>query len=155
MFQEGNIIKFTNYINRYNQAFQGIYRSINNMMKQHVHTDITTDQFTVLQFIFQHDKVTPSQMAQALGVGRSSITALVNRLVDRNMIKRERNKDDRRIVYLDLTDKGMHVVKETEEKIYRFLGDKLAHFPIEDIEGFLLSIEKLAILMDDDKGEQS
>lgn len=125
------------------------------MMKKHVYTDITTDQFTVLQYISRKEKVTSSQIAEAMGVGRSSITALVNRLVEREMVKRERNKQDRRIVYLKLTDEGEYAVKETEAAIHRYLKKKLAHFPMEDIEGFLLSIEKLATLMDDDKGVQA
>lgn len=125
------------------------------MMKVHVQPNITTDQFTVLQFIHQQEKVTSTQISQAMGVGRSAITASVNRLVDRHFVKRERNEKDRRIVYLELTEEGKKVVKETEEAIHCYLQDKLDHFPIEDIEGFLLSIEKLATLMKEDQGEES
>ncbi len=122
------------------------------MMKKHVHPDITTDQFIVLQHISQHNKVTTTQISQALGVGKSSITALINRLAERNMIERERNKKDRRIVYLQLTDEGVHAVQKTEKAIHRYLEDKLTHFTMDDIEGFLLSIEKLSKLMEKDKG---
>ena len=124
-------------------------------MKQHVHTDITTEQFTVLQFISQNEDVTSTQIAHAMGVGKSSITALVNRLVERGMIKRQRNENDRRIVYLNLTNEGIYVVKETEEAIYRYLEEKLIHFTIDDIQGFLLSLEKLAQLMEDEEGDIS
>jgi len=140
------------YIRRYEVAFRRIYRSTNDMMKQHVHANITTDQFTVLQYIFYKEKVTSSQIAEEMGVGRSAITALVNRLVERNMITRKRNKHDRRIVYLFLTEDGKKAVKETEDAIHLYLKDKLNHFPNEDIEKFLESIEKLADLMEDDKG---
>lgn len=153
--QGGRAIELVNYIHRYQLAFQSIYRSVNSMMKEHVHTDITTDQFTVLQFIHQQEKVTSTQISQAMGVRRSAITALVNRLVERAFVQRERNKKDRRIVYLTLTETGTHVVKETENAIHLYLTDKLTHFSIEDIEGFLLSIEKLATLMNEDKGDEA
>jgi len=122
------------------------------MLKQHVHTDITTDQFTILHFIHQHEQVMSSQIAQSMGVGRSAITASVNRLVEKELIIRKRNKEDRRIVYLSLSEQGIHVVTETEKEIHRFIKGKLSHFPIEDIEGFLLAIEKLSVLMEDDEG---
>lgn len=144
--------KITNYMHRYQKAFQRIYRSTNNMMKQHVHPQITTDQFTVLQYIFYKERVNSSQLAEEMGVGRSAITALVNRLVEKNMLTRERYKEDRRIVYLSLTAEGKETVIKTEEAIQLYLQDKLNHFPIEDIERFLTSIEKLATLMEDDKG---
>jgi|SRR5690625_1376681 len=137
-------------INRYQLAFQKIYRNINTMIKNHVHEDITTDQFTILQFVLKREFVTATQIAQTFGVGRSAITALVNRLHEKKLIERKRNQKDRRIVYLSLTEKGEHVVTETEKKIHNFLIEKLAHFDQENIEMFLQSIEKLAHLMETD-----
>jgi len=142
------------YIYKYQSAFQRIYRSVNDMIKQHVHDDITTDQFQILQFIKQHEQVTSTQIAQTMGVGKSAITALVNRLVQKEFIERERNEEDRRVVYLRLTDNGNKVVTATEKEIYQFIEDKLAHFPTEDIEGFLHALEKLSDLMANDEGEQ-
>ena|SRR5690625_3525301 len=149
------MIELQQFIQRYQQAFQRIYRNINDMMNEHVHANITTDQFTVLQYIAQNNKVTSTEIAREMGVGKSAITALVNRLVQRNMITRERNEQDRRIVYLRMTDEGLYAVQQTKQAIHRYLEDKLSHFPIEDIEKFLLSIEKLAELMEDDKGASS
>jgi len=155
VFKEGLMIELQQFIQRYQQAFQRIYRNINDMMNEHVHANITTDQFTVLQYIAQNNKVTSTEIAREMGVGKSAITALVNRLVQRNMITRERNEQDRRIVYLRMTDEGLYAVQQTKQAIHRYLEDKLSHFPIEDIEKFLLSIEKLAELMEDDKGASS
>lgn len=142
------------YILKYQTAFQRIYRSINDMIKQHVHEDITTDQFQILQFIKQHEQVTSTQIAQTMGVGKSAITALVNRLVQKEFIERERNEADRRVVYLSLTDKGQQVVAATEKELYQFIEDKLAHFDVDDIEGFLHALEKLSDLMTDEEGEK-
>lgn len=121
------------------------------MIKQHVHEEITTDQFTLLQFIAQNPSVTATEIAQSFGVGRSAITALVNRLVQKNLLERKRNEKDRRIIYLSLTDRGKFVVMETEKQINQFLQDKLSHFDVEDTEKFLNLIEKLATLIENDK----
>lgn len=121
------------------------------MMKQHAHTDITTDQFSILQYILHHESVTATQIAQTFGVGKSAITAFVHRLEQKGFIERQQNRNDRRIIYLSLTEKGTHVVQETEKEIQHFLSDKLSHFDMDEIEQYLFSLEKLALLMDDSK----
>lgn len=120
------------------------------MIKQHVHTDITADQFEILQFINQEKSTTTTQIAQIFGVGKSAITAFVNRLVDKGLLVRNRSEKDRRIVAISLTEQGRKIVAETEKEIHRFIAEKLEHFNLSDIEGFLTAIEKLAILMEND-----
>ncbi|HLQ74325.1 MAG TPA: MarR family transcriptional regulator [Bacillota bacterium] len=119
------------------------------MLKQHVHEDITTEQFTFLQFIHEEQTVTASEIAQVFGVGRSAITAVVNRLEQKELIVRKRNETDRRIVHISLTRKGKKVVLATEEEINRFINEQLAHFNVEDIEKFLLALEQLSQSMED------
>lgn len=149
--QGGILIELQQYITRYQQSLQSIYRTIGNMIKQNVHEDVTTDQYIILQFINQHESTTASEIAQAFYVGRSAITAIVNRLVEKELIVRKRSEKDRRIVSLMLSERGKKIVKATEEEIYRVLEDKLSHFNVEDIELFLHSIEKLAKLMESEQ----
>lgn len=132
---------------------QSIYRSIGNMIKQYVHDDVTMDQFLILQYIYQHESITASEIAQAFGVGRSAITAIVNRLVEKDLLIRKRNENDRRIVSLMVSERGKKIVQATEKEIYEHIQDKLSHFNKEDIEFFLHSIEKLAELME--SGQQN
>src|SRR5699024_8576449 len=110
LFKELLTIEVNEYIYRYQKSFQRIYRSVSNMLKQHVHEDITTEQFTFLQFIHEEQTVTASEIAQVFGVGRSAITAVVNRLEQKELIVRKRNETDRRIVHISLTRKGKKVV---------------------------------------------
>lgn len=144
------IMELKQFIDRYQIAFQNIYRSISEMMEVHVHADITTDQFTTLQLIHKHEKLTSTEIANLVGVGKSAITAIVNRLVQKDLIQRNRYEKDRRIVYLSLTNQGVKIVNKTEQAIHQYITHKLAHFSIDEIEGFLLALEKLAKLMKED-----
>lgn len=141
-------IDLEKYITRYQLAFQSINRSVNNMIKQHVHTDITTDQFTILQFIHQEEKVTATEIAQHFGLGKSAITAYVNRLMQKDLLQRERNDRDRRIIYLSLTEHGKKVVTITEKEIHYFIEEKLTHFDMKEVEKFLHALERLSDLME-------
>lgn len=121
------------------------------MIKQHVHTDITTDQFIILQFIYQREKVTATEIAQHFGLAKSAITAYVNRLMQKNLLQRERNEEDRRIIYLSLTEHGTKVVTVTEKEIHQFIEEKLAHFDRKEVEKFLHALERLSDLMEMDE----
>lgn len=116
------------------------------MMKQHTHSDLTTDQFAILQYIHKQGKTTATDIATTFGVGKSAITAFVNRLMHKELITRRRNERDRRIIYLSLTEQGALAVKETEKAIHLFLIEKLEEFDIDDIDRFLQALEKLAHL---------
>ncbi len=148
--QGGRTIELEQYIKRYQRAMHTIYRGIGNMIKQYVHEDVTTDQFLTLQYIYQHGSITASEIAQEFGVGRSAITAIVNRLVEKELLIRKRSKEDRRIIALMLSNRGKEVVEATEKAMYRFLQEKLKHFELDDIERLLNSIEKFALLMETD-----
>jgi|SRR5690625_430477 len=119
------------------------------MLKNHVHDDITTEQFTFLQYIYEEKEVTASEIAQNFGVGRSAITAVVNRLEQKDLVSRKRNEADRRIVHISLTDKGQIVVLETEKEIHRFINEQLTHFDKTEIDKFLAALEQLSKSMED------
>lgn len=126
-----------------------IFRSINTVLKERIHSDLTTDQFTTLQFIRNNERCTSTQIAQAFGIGKSAVTAQINRLYDKALIKRVRDDQDRRNIYLFVTEKGVELVEYTEEKLYTYLGEKLTHFEMDEIRFFIQSLEKLATLLED------
>lgn len=136
-------------IDRYQNAINKVYRSINQILKEKMHSDITTDQFSTLQYIRHHEYCTSTQIAQAFGIGKSAVTAQINRLVKKEFIKRIRDKQDRRNVFLYVTDRGQHVIESTEQVLYQVIGNKLSHFDEREIESFIHSLEKLADLMED------
>ncbi|WP_174616164.1 MarR family winged helix-turn-helix transcriptional regulator [Virgibacillus ihumii] len=141
-------------INRYQDATNSIYRNVNSMMKEKIHSDITTDQFATLQYIQKHEECTSTDIAHAFGVGKSAVTAQITRLYEKDLIKRVRDENDRRNVYLYVTEKGIKLIEYTEEEIYTEIGKYLGHFDEEEITEFISSLEKLASIMErEDKPE--
>lgn len=135
-------------IGRYQTAMNTIYRGVNSILKEKIHSDITTDQFSTLQYIRNNETCTSTEIAHAFGVGKSAVTAQINRLFDKELIERTRDQSDRRNVYLHVTPKGLELVNFTEKEVYAVIGEQLAHFDKEEITMFIQSIEKLANVMD-------
>lgn len=138
-------------IGRYQMAMNTVYRGVNNILKDKINADLTTDLFSTLQYIYNHHRCTSTQIALAFGVGKSAVTAQVNRLYDKGMIERHRDEEDRRNIYLHVTEKGASFVTNTEKELYKVIGVQLAHFDNNEIQSFIRSLEELATIMEAEK----
>ena len=67
---------------------------------------VTAQQWTVLMLCHQNGAVTPSYLAEALGVDGSAVTRLLDRLEKKQFVRRNVNPSDRRSVQVELLDEG-------------------------------------------------
>ncbi|CAH1214635.1 MarR family transcriptional regulator [Paenibacillus sp. JJ-223] len=140
-------------VNRYLDASFLVTKQFEIRIREQVGQMMSTDQFCALRLIDEKPDCTPSDLADLLCVGKSSITALVNKLVSRNLVHRSGDERDRRVVYLSLTDTGRKIYQETEQEIHKLLEPYLVHFKPEEIRNFIESFEKLALLLSDEGGQ--
>jgi DNA-binding MarR family transcriptional regulator len=64
------------------------------------------DGFAAMGLLSAAGPLTPTALAQRLGMGPSTTSALIRRLVDRGHVQQHPNPNDRRSYLLDLTDAG-------------------------------------------------
>ncbi|MFS8630722.1 MAG: MarR family transcriptional regulator [Bacillales bacterium] len=105
--------------------------------------ELTTDQHYVLRYINKVRKCTTTELAEVFDVKKSAITAIINRMWAKGLIKRTRDKKDRRIVYLTLTEEGKEIYRKTEERIRQVVETLIRQFDLEEIQQFLATYEKL------------
>jgi len=79
--------------------------------------DLTIDQLKSLIFIQNQGKISFNELARALGITRSNITGIADRLEQNGLVARRRNTSDRRIQYLVLTDKGRELLSTIRQKV--------------------------------------
>ncbi|WP_407270564.1 MarR family winged helix-turn-helix transcriptional regulator [Radiobacillus sp. PE A8.2] len=130
-------------IELYTSTMNEVNRRISVIMNEEVHQELTTDQFSTLCYLRANQPCTSTDIAHEFSIGKSAVTAQVNRLFDRGFITRTRDHDDRRIVYLSLTEEGSTIVQEGKERLYEVLGNILSDFSQEDIEHFIQTLQKL------------
>lgn len=147
--------KAKQWIDRYLDVYQLVTRRISAEMREHLGEDLTNDQFQVVRLINSMPQCTSSQLAETLAVGKSSITAIVNRLVDAGILYRTRDEADRRQVYLALTDYGTSIFESAQEQVRNIISPYLKHFEEKDIEMFISMFEKLGQLMQESGGRKN
>ncbi|WP_150273705.1 MarR family winged helix-turn-helix transcriptional regulator [Paenibacillus tepidiphilus] len=95
--------------------FSKIWHKILKDYKLHMDTKLaptlTDAQLTVLELLQERDAMKPSDLAPHLATSPAAVTMLLDRMEKHDLINRERDAVDRRIVWVSITETGL---RETE-----------------------------------------
>jgi len=89
------------------QAFRELFPIL---PKEWLSLDLTTPQLKVVLLLHLNGPARMSVIASSLGVSLATATGVVDRLVERGMIVRESDPNDRRVVLCRLSDKGSKLI---------------------------------------------
>lgn len=136
-------------VERYMTAYFVLFKNLNTQMAEVIQEDATIEQYQIIAYIATHENGTSTELAEVFSVGKSSITAIITRLVDKGLIERTRDVQDRRVVYLSLTEHGRMMYSKMQGSIIDMMSSYMVHFTKEDIDGFIQPFEKMAKLVEE------
>ena len=84
------------------------------------------------------ERLISTQLASRLGVTRSAISQIVAKLEKEGVLQRVDDDVDKKIAYVELTDKSMNTYKGIVEKYSAFVGRVIAYMDTGKMEKFLL-----------------
>ena len=79
--------------------------------------DVTPGQFGVLIMIMENEGLSQSDLGTAVGIDRSTMVAVIDRLESRGLVVRAPSPNDRRSYALRLSDKGTELMQELIPRI--------------------------------------
>ncbi|WP_036689266.1 MarR family winged helix-turn-helix transcriptional regulator [Paucisalibacillus globulus] len=62
--------------------------------------------FEILEALYHKDRLTVREVSEAVLINTGSITYVIDKLEKKGLIERSNCKDDRRVVYIQITDEG-------------------------------------------------
>ena len=80
---------------------------------------ITLQQYLALDTLVKKGSCTISDLSKSLGTALSTVTELVDRLTKRRFVRRKRDIKDRRVVWVNLTNTGLEILKKINVKKQR------------------------------------
>jgi DNA-binding MarR family transcriptional regulator len=113
------------------------------LVKEQLGTELTNEQHYTLRYINKVGSCTSTELAEVFEVKKSAITAIINRLFEKGLIDRTRDENDRRLVYLTLSNRGEKLFLKTEERVNNLVESIIGEFSEEEIVQFLKTYEKL------------
>lgn len=110
--------------------------------------NITVPQLICLYSLSRHPQQTMSQLADDVSLSRSTINGIADRLEAKKLVKRRRSEKDRRQVFLDLSDKGLELVKNAPPMLQDTFANELANLPELEVAAIALSLDRVVTLME-------
>lgn len=93
-----------------------LIKRVNKQMKKQIFTiidqyGITVPQFFVLRHL-DEGRITMGQLSKSIHLSMSTVSGIVDRLEEHDYVKRVRDEDDRRIVWIEETEKGSKIKEQ-------------------------------------------
>lgn len=107
---------------------------------------LTLLQINTLIFIEKNKKPQINNVAEYFGISMPTTTSLINRLSRAKLVRRERDKKDRRIVHLSLTPKGLKLLKQTMEERKKVMKAFLSFLSLDDKKDLIRILSKVVNL---------
>ena len=108
---------------------------------------ITAGQAALLHAIRTHPGVGVRELAALEGISAPATTAHVDRLEAAGLVRRTRAARDRRRVDLELTEKGIRVLRSARERRTAWLAARLKRLDEDELEAVEAAIEPLRRLL--------
>lgn len=84
-----------------------------------------------------------SDLAEATHQSAASLTGVVDRLLEKNLVERTRHERDRRQVMVVVTPRGAEMIAAIKEARREQMQAALAHLPIDDVEMLLRLLDRV------------
>lgn len=124
-------------------AFNSILTFEKEVLRQSQYNDLTVTEMHVIEAVGREPK-RMTEVANKLGITVGSLTTGVNRIVKKGYIERMYNKEDRRCVYIILTEKGELVYDLHEQFHEQMAKEMIVQLEVIDCQILIGSLERLA-----------
>jgi DNA-binding MarR family transcriptional regulator len=112
-------------------------------------SSLTMPQLKILFLLYGGGAASMGELATPLGVKLSTVTGIVDRLVEQGLVERGEDPRDRRVVLGSLTDKGQRLVGGLYQSLQLQLSKVLEKLTLEDLrkvaEAFNILFEVISI----------
>jgi MarR family multiple antibiotic resistance transcriptional regulator len=95
---------------------------------------LTGAQFAVLKNVADGIAETAADLCRTMHYDTGSMTRMLDRLEEKAVLRRERCTEDRRVVYLRITDTGNELLPQLRAAAVHVLSRHLAGFSSEEVE---------------------
>lgn len=115
------------------------------LMKNH---QISTPQLHCILALYVHGRLPASQIARHILVKSSTVTGILDRLEEKDLVRRVRNSPDRRVILIELTEKGESLARSAPPPVQQKIIDGLQGMPQQEIQNIYGALSTLTGMLD-------
>ncbi len=118
--------------------------TFNDLDISQLNLDINKTQRSVLMCIFDNSDKTMNEISYLVGLEKSSFTRSVENLINIGYLNRNSDLNDRRKIYLALTEKGMEIAIAINKIADKHFGDMLLKLTDTEQNEFIAALETVS-----------
>ncbi|WP_427338403.1 MarR family winged helix-turn-helix transcriptional regulator [Caloranaerobacter sp. DY30410] len=119
-----------------------------NLRHEFESTGLTIPQIMLIRILVKHKKLKVSEISKKMSLANSTVSGIIDRLEKQEILKRTRSSEDKRIVYIELADKGYEIGKYFYNTINSYFQDVFGKASEEEIEVILNGLQTLKKVLD-------
>jgi DNA-binding MarR family transcriptional regulator len=109
---------------------------------------VTGPQLICLHSIVEQEPVSQTELARRVSLSPGTVNGILDRLENREWIRRERDECDRRRVLLRATEAGRELIDEAPPPLQDILAGAIKDLPENEQEAIAKSLQRVAQLME-------
>mgnify|MGYP001500459819 FL=1 len=125
-----------------NRALQSIQKKVVKDIKRY---GLNLTEFAVLELLYNKGNQPIQRIGKKVLLASSSITYVVDRLEEKNYIKRRACPNDRRVIYAQLTDEGKELMEKTFPEHEQAISKIFGGLSIEEKKELINQLKKLGL----------
>ena len=115
----------------------------------------TFPQLSVISILAKNGKQKVSDISEKMGLSDSTVSGILDRLEQKGMIERKRNKDDRRVVQICLSKGSQEICQEFHRKREEYFAHLLKELTEQEINDIIKGLEILNRVVCDKKNTKT
>ena len=136
------------------QEMLTLVKRIMSVVKQNFESDfkkmgVTQSQILVMRVLNHYGDMKVSDISKELDLSNSTVSGIIDRLVEKKIVQRKRSDEDRRIVMISLADEYRQPVKKGLNAFAQKMRKALSTMTEEDVESIIRGLEKLEKILEE------
>jgi MarR family 2-MHQ and catechol resistance regulon transcriptional repressor len=127
---------------RFTRAFNTVDRKIGETFRAR---DLTSGQFGVLETIYHLGPLYQGQIGEKLLQSKGNISTIISNLVDRGLVERRRDQEDRRYIKIHLTSEGEELIEDLFPEHVERIRSTFEALEAEEVEALGRLCKKLGL----------
>ena len=103
----------------------------------------TFPQLSVISMLEKYGEQKVSELSEKMGLSDSTVSGILDRLEQKDIIRRERTKDDRRVVKISLTGKSKGFCNDFRQKREEYFTQLLKNLSEQEIKDIIKGLKIL------------
>jgi len=106
--------------------------------------DLTGPQLTVVKMLEQIGDLSLSELSERIRAQNSTVTGIIDRMEREGLVTRERSREDRRVVFIRLTNKGKKLAEDVPVEPWEIFRNALESLTASETRDLVKILGKVA-----------